>query len=206
MRLVDVHAQLLGMKETVFETSDAAACLKIENSHASKLLSRLELSGHLVSLKRGLWAFKDRVEPLALPGYLTSPFPCYISLQSALYYHGMISQIPAVNYAISIARTKRYETALGTVSIHHVHPSFFFGFETTRKGAARIATPEKSLIDFLYLSPAKSHLFQALPELEIPKKFRLGRARQMIRRIKSARRKALVKSLFEDLVSRSQKA
>ncbi|GAG93137.1 unnamed protein product, partial [marine sediment metagenome] len=96
MKLVDVHARLLEMQVAVFLTSDAAACLNVENAHASKLLARLALAGHLVHLSRGLWAFEDRVQPLALPEYLTNPFPSYVSLQSALSYHGMISQIPAI--------------------------------------------------------------------------------------------------------------
>jgi len=198
MKLVDFHTQLLELKEAVFQTSDAAACLKINNAHASKLLARLAKSGHLVCLARGLWAFKERVEPLALPQYLTNPFPSYVSLQSALYYHGMISQIPAITYAISIARTKRYKTDLGTVSIHHVHPSFFFGFEAVGKGVVKIATPEKSLIDFFYLSPTKSNLFRALPELELPRRFSVKTARKMISRIMSDRRRKLVKNLLEE--------
>ena len=198
MKLVDFHTQLLELKEAVLQTSDAAACLKINNAHASKLLARLAKSGHLVYLARGLWAFKERVEPLALPQYLTNPFPSYVSLQSALYYHGMISQIPAITYAISIARTKRYKTDLGTVSIHHVHPSFFFGFEAVGKGVVKIATPEKALIDFFYLSPTKSKLFRALPELELPRRFSVKTARKMISRIMSDRRRKMVKNLLEE--------
>jgi len=200
MRLVDVHTKLLEMKVAVFQTSDAAACLNIEISHASKLLNRLASAGHLVHLRRGLWAFKDRVESLALPEYLTDPFPSYVSLQSALYYHDMISQIPAITYAVSISRTKKYETPLGVVSIHHVHPSFFFGFESIGKGIAKMATPEKALIDFLYLSPAKSHLFRALPELELPRSFTAKKAYRIISQIRSPRRKNLVKRLFKEFI------
>jgi len=201
MKLVDVHTKLLGMKVAVFLTSDAAACLNINNTHASKLLSRLSIAEHIVHLSRGLWAFKDKVDLLALPEYLTAPFPSYVSLQSALYHHDMISQIPAITYAVSIARTKRYETPLGTVSVHHVQPSFFFGFESIGKGIAKIASPEKALIDYLYLSPSKSNLFKALPELEFPKSFAVKRARRIINRIRSTRRKNLVKKLFEELLS-----
>lgn len=202
MKLVDVHAKLLEMEVAVFQTSDAAACLNIDSAHASKLLARLSSAGHLFHLSRGLWAFKGRVEPLALPEYLTNPFPSYISLQSALYYHDMISQIPAITYAVSISRTKRYETPLGVVSIHHVNPSFFFGFESMGRGIAKMASPEKALIDFLYLSPAKSNLFRALPELEFPKNFSTKRARKIIGQIRSVRRQKLVKRLFDEVMSR----
>ena len=201
MKLVDVHSRLLEMEVAVFQTSDAAAWLNIDNAHASKLLARLSSAGHLVHLSRGLWAFKERLEPLALPEYLTNPFPSYVSLQSALYYHELISQIPTIIYAVSISRTKKYETPLGVVSVHHINPSFFFGFESMGRGIAKMATPEKALIDFLYLSPAKSNLFKSLPELEFPKNFSTKKARKIIGQIRSIRRKKLVKRLFEEVMS-----
>jgi len=196
MKLVDVHKKLRELNVPVFQTSDAAACLDIDRAHASKLLGRLASSGHIVHLSQGLWAFEDKVETLALPQYFTKPFPSYVSLQSALYYHGMISQIPAVTYAVSIGRTKKYKTPLGVFSIHHVSPSFFFGFKSMGKDIAKMASPEKSLIDFFYLSPAKSRLFKALPELELPQIFSTKKAYKIIDRIKSKRRKSLVMKSF----------
>jgi predicted transcriptional regulator of viral defense system len=189
------------MNVAVFPTSDAAAWLGISPPHASQLLSRLDKAGLLIRLKRGLWALKEKLEPLALPQYLTNPFPSYVSLQTALYRHGLISQIPAVIYAVSIARTNRVTTPLGTISIHHVHPSFFFGFETADAGDFKIATREKALVDFLYLSPARSKLFRSLPELEFPRDFNFREARRIISKIRSSRRRKRVSSLFERLVS-----
>jgi len=199
MRLVDVHARLLKMGIPVFQTSDAAAYLGVGGAHASKLLARLAASGHLARLGRGRWGIKDRIDPFALPEYLTAPYPSYVSLQSALYHHGMISQIPSVIYAVSIARTKTYVTALGTVSVHHVDPSLFFGHRPAGKGPGKIATPEKALVDFLYLSPARTRLFQALPELEFPTGFKVNEARKIIRRIRSVRRRNHVSRLFEGI-------
>lgn len=199
MRLVDVHARLLKMGIPVFQTSDAAAYLGVKSAHASKLLSRLAASGHLARLGRGRWGFKDRIDPFALPEYLTAPYPSYVSVQSALYHHGMISQIPSVIYAVSIARTKTFVTALGTVSIHHVDPSLFFGHRSAGKGPGKIATPEKALIDFLYLSPARTRLFQTLPELEFPGGFKVNEARKIIRRIRPVRRRNHVSRLFEEI-------
>lgn len=200
MRLVDVHARLLKMGIPVFQTSDVAAYLGVGNAHASKLLARLAASGHLTKLGRGRWGFKDRIDLFALPEYLTSPYPSYVSLQSALYHHGMISQIPSVLYAVSLARTRTYRTPLGTVSVHHVDPSLFFGHQPAGKGLGKIAMPEKALIDFLYLSPARTRLFRALPELEFPGGFKVNEAREIIRRIRPVRRRNHVSRLFEELL------
>jgi len=152
-------------------------------------------------LARGLWVIGEKTEPLALPELLTSPFPAYVSLQSALYYRGMISQMPGVTYAVSLARTRRFKTPLGAVSVHHVIPSFFFGFEPLAGGVVKMATPEKALLDFLYLGPAKTRLFRALPELELPRSFSVARAQAMIRRIRSERRRALVQRGFDRILS-----
>jgi predicted transcriptional regulator of viral defense system len=194
-------AKLLDLGMPAFTTSDAGACLDITAARASKLLARLTEAGHMVSLGRGLWAFPDRLEPLALPGVLTSPFPAYVSLQSALYYHGIISQMPSVLYAVSLARTKVYSTPLGTVSVHHVAPTFFFDSESLGQQGARIATPEKALLDVLYLSPAKTRLFAALPDVELPDTFGITRARRIIKRIPSQQRRTLVQSRFDQLLS-----
>jgi hypothetical protein len=82
-----------------------------------------------------------------------------------------------------------------------VRPSFFFGFEDAGAGG-RLATPEKALVDFLYLTPARSKLFRALPELERPARFSASRARAMGRRIESARRRTLVARRLEALLDR----
>jgi predicted transcriptional regulator of viral defense system len=201
MKLLDVHTKLMEMDQTVFQTSDAAACLGIDNGHASKLLARLAASGHGVRLARGLWASDRKIDPLILPEYLTVPFPSYVSLQSALYYHGMTSQIPAVTYAVSVGRTRRFETPLGTISVHHMDASLFFGYESVGKSGVKMATAEKAILDVLYLSPARSKLFRALPELELPKTFRIGEVRAMLKRIKDVKRRTLVHGLFDQIVA-----
>ncbi len=202
MRLTEAHARLLAMGQPVFTTVDAAACLGIDRGHASKVLARLSDAGHVLPLRHGLWGFGERITALALPQHLAAPFPCYISLQSALYYHGMISQIPSVTYAVSLARTRRFATPLGPVSIHHVAPSFFFGFEPVGDPVTTIAVPEKALLDVLYLSPAKTRLFRVLPELEFPRGFRIAKVRRMIRRIPSPRRRTLVNNLLEEALAK----
>jgi predicted transcriptional regulator of viral defense system len=200
MTLLDALSRIASMDAMVFSTSDVSARLQVRSGHASVMLARLAASGQLVRLRHGVWTLPGRVDPLALPEYLTSPFPAYVSLQSALYLHGMISQMPAVTYAVSLARTRRFNTPLGAVSVHHVQPTFFFGFEDAGRSGGRLATPEKALVDFLYLSPARSNLFRALPELEWPKRFSVRAARAIVKRIEPVRRRTLVSRALERLL------
>jgi predicted transcriptional regulator of viral defense system len=200
MTLVDALASLAAMQAPAFDTGDAAARLGLTNAHASTVLARLTAARHLVRLRRGLWAFPERVDPLTLPGRLTAPLPSYVSLQSALYVHGMISQVPAVTYAVSLARARRYNTPLGVVSVHHVTPGFFFGFVAAGRQGALMASPEKALVDFLYLAPARSMLFRALPEVDLPRGFSARRARAMTKRIESPRRRTMVARALERVI------
>ena len=200
MQLIDVYTALRKLGLPIFQTNDAAAYLNISVNHVNKLLSRIAKTKQILHLKHGVWIFPD-VEPLALPGYLTSPFPAYVSLQSALYYRGMISQIPAVLYAVSVARTHFFKTPIVDVSIHHIQRSFFFGFEiVANKELIKIATPEKALLDIFYLSQTKTRLFHALPEVELPKTFSFNRAKKMIDNITSIRKRTLVKNRFSEFV------
>jgi len=145
----------------------------------------------------------ESLEPLALVQHLTAPFPSYVSLQSALYYHDMISQIPEVIYSVSLARTRTYETPVATVSVHHIPGSFFFGYEERGEHHVRMALPEKALLDILYLSPSRSRLFAALPEVEFPPKFSIKKTHDMIRKIAGLRRRSLVLSHFEQLIDQT---
>jgi predicted transcriptional regulator of viral defense system len=176
----------------LFESKDVAALLQVTRTNATQIAERLARAGLLLKLSRGKWALPRIENLLAIPEFLTSPYPAYVSLQSALYLHGMISQIPAVTYAVSLARPKRYPTPLGTFSIHHVASDFFFGFELDQTATAKIALPEKALVDLFYFAPARTRLFARLPEVEIPRSFRWTKAAQFAARIKSLSRRRMV--------------
>lgn len=192
MRLIDVATKINQLGLVIFTTNDIASSFQIQTSHATNLLRRLSTAGQLTRLAHGLWGLANKIEPLMLPEYLTAPMPSYISLQSALYYHGMISQIPEIIYAISIARTKVYKTPLATISIHHIQPVLFSDYIITGKNNIKIATPEKALFDFFYLRPAKNYLFRSLPEIELPDNFDLDRLAALIKKISYSHRRAMI--------------
>jgi predicted transcriptional regulator of viral defense system len=191
MRMLDALTVLSDLHTPAFTTNDAAAALRTGRAHASKMLERLATARQIVRLRRGLWAFPDRVAPLLLPVYLTAPDPCYLSLHSALYFHGMVSQVPQRTYVVSPGRTRLIRTPLGVVSVHHVAPAWFMGFAVDPRNGIPMATPEKALADFLYLTPTRSRLFAVLPELELPRNFNWAQVRRFARRI-TARRRVMV--------------
>lgn len=200
MRLIDIEQKLLALKQPVLQTRDVATLLDIPDNQASKILERLSKAGRFVRLIRGRWATTTQIDPLMIPEYLTAPFPSYISLQTALFYHEMISQIPHTVYAVSLARTCQYKTFFGNISIHHIQANFFFGFEIM--GQVKLATPEKALVDVLYLTSAKSKLFKTLPEIEFPESFSLNKVNAIISKISSARIRTIVQTRLKELLAK----
>ena len=190
--------QALGQK--LLTTKDAAAALGISPSSANKVLARLADCKFLLHLSRGHWAIGQTVDPLTLPEQLAAPYPAYVSLQTALFHHGMISQIPEVTYSVTLAKPKRIRTPVGIVSLHRMKPEFFFGFEPTASKGILMATPEKALLDVFYLSTARSRLFKALPEVELPRKFSWKQIRKFVQRIPFPQRRTIVEKRLTDWI------
>lgn len=201
MSLAATHAlgRLLRMGKPALTTQDAALHLRMSVPAASRALARLAAAGLVLRVRRGLWSLDREIDPLRLPEHLTAPFPAYVSLQSALYLHGMLSQIPQVVYVASLAPTRTVRTSLGVYSVHRLAPRFFGGFETT-EGGVRLARPEKALLDVLYLTPARSRLFARLPEIEIPATFDRDEARRWVRRIPKGPRRTAVERRLDALL------
>jgi predicted transcriptional regulator of viral defense system len=175
-----------------FETRDAAVLLGVTPSNANMILRRLARSGLLTHLSRGRWLADPDVNRFALPELICAPYPAYVSLQSALFHHGVIEQVLAVIYAVTLARPRRVRTPLGVVSFHRMPPELFTGFEVEDANGAKIATGEKALFDLLYLAPGRSRLFATLPELEIPRRFHWSELQKYIGLVRSPSRRTFV--------------
>jgi hypothetical protein len=118
----------------------------------------------------------------------------------------MIEQIPSMIFLVSLARSARVETGLGTYSVHHVQPAFFNGFEPIPDSGSKLSTPEKALVDFFYLSPTRGRLFTALPEIELPRGFRRSVAREWVGRILSQRLRTIVGRRLDEMLVRAASA
>jgi len=202
MNASEALRRLKSLRVPAATTADAAAVLGISIKAANQTLRRLAASGLVTPVRKGTWALIENPDPSALAEYITAPYPSYLSLQTALYRHGMIDQIPSMIFVVSLARSARIETGLGTYSVHHVQPSFFDGFEPVADSVIKLATPEKALVDFLYLSPTRTRMFAALPELEFPRGFKRGVARDWAKRIPSRRLRTIVDRRLDETFRR----
>lgn len=193
MNARDAYARLRRLGVPVIHTADAAAALRLSSSAASMTLSRLVAAGLISSVRHGMWWLEGTCDPYRLPEHLTAPLESYLSLHTALHLRGLIEQIPEVFYAVTLGRTQRVRTHAGTFSFHHLAPEVFGGFEETEAGI-KLATAEKALFDFAYLSAGRSRIFAKLPELELPRGFRKAELRRWLDRIPSARSRTLTES------------
>jgi predicted transcriptional regulator of viral defense system len=196
MNSLDAYAIVRKLGVPVIETADAAAALRQSTAAATKTLSRLAQAGLVTSVRHGTWWVDGEIDPYRLPEYLTAPLASYVSLHTALNLRGLVEQIPEVIYVVSLARTQRLVTQAGTFSIHRLAPEVFGGYEETKTGV-KLATAEKALFDFAYLSAGRSRLFTALPELVIPRGFRRAELKRWVDRIPSSRSRTIARQKLE---------
>jgi len=197
MKLITVYKKITELNIPVFSTTDMAVVLNVSNKYGSKLLTELSHEGFIFHICRNLWGIRGKTDPFIILDYLSSPMPSYISLQSALYYHGIISQIPAIIYGISVAKTKQYKTAIGTYSLHHIDTDLFFGFDIVGENHIKMAQAEKALFDYFYLKCTKNKLFYALPEVEIPKTFSWDKLTGYVKDVKNKSRHQMILKAIE---------
>jgi len=194
--LIEAKNKLSRLGLAVLQTHEAAKVLNLSNAQASLTLHRLEKAGEILSLKKGLWLIDRNVSPLFIGEHLARPYSAYVSLQSALYLHGMVSQIPQTHYLVTVGRSCKRSIAASHYSYHHIEAHLFDGFEISR--GFSLASPEKALFDFFYFSATKKLVFKALPELEFPKKFSFKWLSNWSDKIQNTRLKSRVKRLIND--------
>lgn len=85
--------------------------------------------------------------------------PSYISLETALSYHGLIPEGVFSVTSISTHKTRTITNKLGTFSYRTVKPALYFGYDVLRwqDRPILIADPEKALLDLCYLRPDLQH-------------------------------------------------
>lgn len=116
-------------------------------------LFRLTKKGKLIRLKRMYYALPDPPPNPEILGQ-TIVQPSYLSLEMVLSRLSMIPET-AIHYTfITSQKPQQYSNVFGTFAYQHLPPRLFFGVERRSDGAF-VASPEKALLDYLYLNSVK---------------------------------------------------
>ena len=191
------------LRQPVFTTRELSHFSGKSLSATTQGLNFLQRQEVVLKIYRGIWA-EVRSKPLSpynvIP-FLLSGQRAYVSFISALHLHGIIEQIPQVVTLASMKHTKIIHTKIATFSIHQITPSFFKGFSWYKgQGNFLIAEPEKALVDCLYLSTRKKKQFGYFPELNFPKTFSSGKAKEWVRIIPNVKVRISVRRKLDKIL------
>jgi predicted transcriptional regulator of viral defense system len=157
----DELLQIVG-REPIFHSSILIVG-GVDPADLGRQLSRWVKSGNLIQLRRSLYVLSERHQKTRPHPFLVAnrlKRASYVSLQSALEYHDLIPEyVPSVT-SITTGRPEELLTPLGTFIFKHIKKPLFSGYQSIDLGedqTAFIATPEKALLDLLYLTPGSDN-------------------------------------------------
>jgi predicted transcriptional regulator of viral defense system len=144
--------------EPIFESGLLLAG-PVSLAEVQKQLSRWTATGRLYQLRRGLYA-------LAPPFQRVKPHPfvianrlvraSYVSCQSALAHYGLIPEYTPVTTSVTTGRAGQWETPLGGHTYQRIQIGLWHSYRLSELGGGQcafLATPEKALLDLIYLHP-----------------------------------------------------
>jgi predicted transcriptional regulator of viral defense system len=147
--------------EPVFETALLLAG-KVNPGVVRMQLARWMKSGRVFQLRRGLYMIAPPYQKVKPHLFLVAnrlQRASYVSGQSALAFYGLIPEVVPVTLSVTAGRPERLDTPLGIFEFRHVKPELLRGYRMTDLGRtppgqqALVATPEKALLDLVYLQP-----------------------------------------------------
>jgi len=155
----------------VFTRDQAALWVGNRGAALDALLKRAVSSGEVWRVHRGLYCLSDRytksrVNPLELAQRIHGP--SYVSLESALSYHGWIPEAVRAITSVTLARSRAFETPVGLFTFTRVPQRRLFSgvrrASVEEGGAFFLATPLKALADLVYAQRHDWH--SATPVIE----------------------------------------
>ena len=111
----------------------------------------------ILRLRQGSYCFPEYLRQPNFAFFVSNYIykPSYVSLHSALAFYGIIPEAVTQITAVSSLKTADFQNAFGAFSYQQMKPELIFGYEQKPLGerSLLIATPEKAILDLLYLYP-----------------------------------------------------
>ncbi len=145
-------------KLPIIQTKDILSLKKKDRQIVFNQLGRWQTKGFIVKLKRGVYVFnederKTNPEKTFIANQLYAP--SYVSLEYALSYYDLIPEAVFGVTSVTTKKTISFKNPLGKFSYQHIRPCAFRGFKIVKdlsNCSYFLATPEKAIVDFIYLN------------------------------------------------------
>lgn len=159
----------------VFAQSEVAVAVDGSDFSRQGLVKRALANGEILDIRRGLYCLGPRYQkkPISVYGLAQRIYgPSYISLETALSYHGWIPEAVYACTCVSAGRAKEFTTPLGLFSYKRVPQRTFYACverHTDPNGNTWfMALPAKALADYVYVyRPAWTTIDEASASLRI---------------------------------------
>ena len=149
MRIVDIIKIIKKSGVKIIALSDLKKLLDIEKDNTSyRIAEKLVAENLLLRLKKGVYSSTfNPPDSFEIANAIYTP--SYISLESALNYYGILPQFP---YSVtSVSPKKSKKLLIDEKEFEYVQISSKLYWDFRREGPAVIASPEKALLDMIYI-------------------------------------------------------
>ena len=114
--------------------------------------------GYLIRLRQGYFAFAEYKGKSDYGFYFANRMyrPSYISLHTALAFYGVIPEAVVQITSVTSLKTASFTNDFGEFAYRNLKERLMFGYDLKSMADKRtilLATPEKALLDLLYLYP-----------------------------------------------------
>jgi len=150
-----VYHVLRKIKSLYFSYNEVAALLEIQPESARVLCSRYVSKDLLVRVKRNIYLLRERWDYLVDTEIMkianVIQVPSYVSLTSALVYYGYTTQIQQ-DFIESMGVSRSFNKVIKDKEFYYTRIPEKYFFDFARINNIFLASPEKALIDAIYLS------------------------------------------------------
>ncbi len=148
MTAIEALKKLEKFKKDYYTVRDLGRVLDMPIDSLRVQLTRWSKIGILIRIAKGIYApYGTEIDVLKIANQMY--YPSYISFESVLSKYGILSQIPYTLTFATPKRTKKMILNYTEVEFTKLSDKYYFGY--VFEDGVNIASPEKALVDCLYL-------------------------------------------------------